>query len=241
MKNSKIMMVAALSLSLASAAFAGDRVRNNVEKTHDRQDIRQDRAAIANDQADLDRLSDLVMQYNELSSSGSNESKLKSVKAEIAVELRRDMAENHRQVVDAKKETAESKREIRSDRREIRSDRREVAEGTATPKEKHELRDDRRDRRDDRRDYRDDRADMAGATALLEQKRTIAVELRNIQREIDARGASSALNARQSALLNDYLITSRKEISMGLRELKEDKRELREDRRETREDRRQSN
>jgi len=241
MKKITTCWLTTLILMVTGSAFADDAVRNAVEKGRDRQDIRQDRRALADDQADLDRLSDLVMQYDNLVASNADQADLNRVRAQIAVELRRDLAENKAQTADARKEVAESKRELRSDRRELRGDRREVAEGDATPSEKRELRDDRRDRRDDRRDVRDDKADATKAKELLDQKRELALELGNLQREIDNGGDTDALAARQSELLQDYLALSREEVTLGLRELNEDRRELREDRRETREDRRQGN
>lgn len=241
MKASSLLLSMALVVGMAAGTFADDTWRNAVEKHQDRKDIRQDRAALADDQADLDRLSDLIIEYNSLVSAGAGQSDLDQVRASIAVELRRDLAENAYQTKDARKETAESRRELRSDRREVRDDRQEAVAGTATPREKHELRDDRRDKRDDRRDLRDDKADLARATELLNAKRRVASELRDIQAEIDRTGDSDLLRTRQAELLNEYLTLSNEEIALGLRERTEDRRELLEDRRETREDRRQGN
>lgn len=227
------------ALALASAAFAGDAVRNAVEKSNDRQDVRQDRAAVADDQADLNRLSDLIIQYDDLAASGANEQELSRVRAAIASELRRDLVENKSQMASPKKEVGESKRELRSDRREVRSDRHDVRAGDATEGELHRLRDDRRDRRDDRRDVRDDKQDLEKSAGLLRQKREVAVKLRALQGDIDRGGNGEALLAQQKDLLHQYLTLSRAERNMDLQELSEDHRELREDRRETREDRRE--
>jgi len=249
MRFARAMLVLTLSLvafCLSVDGARGQEVRNSAEKAQDRREIRQDRRAIADDAADLDRLSDLVMELNVLRSTNGGADEIDRVLREIAGELKRDIAESLIQAERAKAETRRSTRELRSDRREIRRDRREARSADMSgnvageASARRELRDDRRDRRDDRRDLRDDRRDQERIREMLDQKRAIACELIDLQHRIDSeRHDVRPLKARQNALLDEYLKLSQEEIKMGYRELGEDRRELREDRRETREDRRQ--
>ncbi|MBD3402687.1 hypothetical protein GF420_07310 [candidate division GN15 bacterium] len=240
-----ILLLTSMVVGAASTASA-DGVRNAIEKHQDRKGHRQAAAGVADDRADLDRLSDLIMTWNDRRKAGADQAELDRLQHQIAVELRRDIAENKAEVARSSKERRQSTRELRSDRRELRDDRRDVREARQsgdrddTRREKRELRDDRRDRRDDRRDLRDDRRDEAEAQQLLQEKRQVAARLAAIQQQIDrGTGDPESLRAHQMALYNEYLILSQKEIKQGVREMHEDRRELREDRRESREDRRQ--
>ena len=246
------LIIAALTIGIAAAALlspggaGAQEMRNAGERSKDRQDIRQDRRAIADDACDLDRLSDLVFEWNALRATGGSDDEMARVLREIDMALRSDLAESAIQTAEAEKETREAAREIRSDRREVRRDRREVKQAdisgnaAAEARARHELRDDRRDRRDDRRDRRDDARDAKQAEEMLVAKRAIRRELVDLQKRIDGSATDpEPLRAEQMTLLERYLELSRREIEMGFRELSEDRRELREDRRETREDRRQ--
>ncbi|MEP0829019.1 MAG: hypothetical protein HRF51_10900 [bacterium] len=240
---------AILLILVSLSAMAGDdAVRNVVEKSSDRRALVQDKTALLDDQADLNRLSDLAIRLDALRNSGASDAEIRDVQHQIAVELRRDIAENRVQTAQVKREVAQSRREIRSDRREIREDRANLREArtTSNPRDnaeaKRELRDDRRDRRDDRRDYRDDVRDLKTAEQVLERKRALAREMIMLQHAIDKNeGNTGELQDKQEALLNRYLALSHHEVQMGFREIREDRRELREDRRETRENRREAN
>lgn len=234
---------------ILAGLIAGDAMaqalRNAAERRQDKREIRLDRRMLADDAADLDRLSDLVMEWNGLRRSGADQNEIDAAMSRIALELRRDLVETSGQVGQAKAEVRQSAGEVRSDKREIRKDRRKArradahGHNAAEHRARRGLRDDRRDLRDDRRDLRDDIRDEERASEILERKRSISRELIGLQRMIDEGGAVDALRDRQTMLLEEYVSHSREEIEMGYRELKEDKRELREDRRETREDRRQ--
>lgn len=245
-RNIRFLLLGIMAGMFLVLPVKAQEVRNAVERHRDRQEIRGDKATIADDVADLDRLSDLILEWSELRASGGDEARIDRVMRQITVELRGDVAETSIEAQKARSETKQSTRELRSDRREVRRDRRDVREARLAEKpvdvarEKHELRDDRRDRRDDRRDRRDDARDEKMAEEILQGKRAIAGELMDLQRQIDgAPTVSEELRNRQAALLDKYSALSRKEIESGIRELREDRRELREDRRETREDRRQ--
>lgn len=241
-----LVLSALLVLAFGAVSFAGDGVRNATERVQDRNQIRKDRQATADARADVDRLSDLIMQWDDLRSSGASDGQLREAQRQIAVALRSDLRETAAQSTAAKREVAQSSREVRSDRRELRSDRQQLADAdaAATPGEqaveRHQLRDDRRDKRDDRRDRRDDARDAAAIEAVLTRKRAVATELCALQKQIDSGASDRAdLESKQKGLLEEYLTLSRKEVAMGARELAEDTHELREDRRETREDIRQ--
>lgn len=241
--RSKLLIAAALIIGATSLAQADETIRNTKERVQDRTALARDKAAVVDDRADLNRLSDLVAKWNDARQHGDSQM-LKETQLQIAQEIRRDLGENATQTVKAAQEADQAKRELRNSRREQRDDRRDAVAAThnGVPgdarDEKRELREDRRGKRDDRRDYADDLNDLKTAEQLLERKRAIAEELRVVQSKIDGGGDIERLQNRQEELLNQYLATSRREVELGLREHSEDKRELREDRRETREDRR---
>jgi hypothetical protein len=247
MRSSMTLAVIAAVIGLsAGAVLAGDAVRNTTERVQDRVAIAKDKAAIADDAADLNRLSDLVMRWDDLRKANAGSAEAAEIQLQIAAELKRDIRENAAQTKAAAREVNQSRREVRSDRREIRADRSDVhsaaTSGNAaqTAEATHALRDDRRDRRDDRRDKRDDIRDLKTADQLMDAKRTAALELRSLQLQIEQNsGDVTALQNHQAALLERYVALSRQEVQLGVRELREDRREVREDRRETHEDIRQ--
>jgi len=250
MKRSSLVTAALAIAALAGMLFASSasaqEARNAAERHQDRKALRSDKAKVAYDAAKLDRLSDLVLEWSALRKSDGKEKETALAMDRITEALRSDLAQTAVDNAQAKAETRQSTRELRSERREIRHDRREVREAVQdsalgeAAAAKRKLRHDRLDRRDDRRDRRDDAGDQKKIEKLLSDKRDIAGELVDLQRQIDAAAGRPArsLQNRQAALLNKYLALSRSEIQMGVREIREDRRELREDRRETREDRR---
>ncbi len=233
MRNFSILMLV-LVLLCAGSAFS-QAVRVQVERAADQQAIQRDKTALADDRMDLYRLSDLVMKWDQLRKTRVAAAELELVEKAIAVELRRDLAENRMQVEAAQKEVKQSEKELRQSRREVRRERKDDDHDKAA------LRDDRRDRRDDRRDVKDDVKDAEKAAELLHKKQAVAIELFEVQKKIDAAGpvVDKALRHQQEVLLEKYLALSHEEIKLGYRELQEDKSEKREDRRERREDRRQ--
>lgn len=203
-----------------------------VEKAKDHQALAMDRVSVRDDRGDLDRLSDLVMKWDQLRKSAPNSAALKTVEEQIYVELRRDVKESKVEVKAAEKEVKQSTREVNVARIE------KIKERTDKDNNKKALKDDKRDLRDDRRDRRNDVRDEKKAEEVLAKKRAISVELIDLQKKIDAAGpqGDKLLRQKQAALLENYLAVSQEELKLGLREIKEDKHELREDRRETRED-----
>jgi len=99
-----------------------DALRNVGEKSADRQALRQDRRALADDLADLNRLSDLAMRLDALRDARASEAEIREVQNQIAVELRRDIAETKVQTAQVQREINQSRHEIRSDRQELRED-----------------------------------------------------------------------------------------------------------------------
>jgi hypothetical protein len=238
--------LAATAALMLSAGSQAQTVQNVKERVDDHRQLNQDVVNIQNDRADLDRLSDLVMQWNSLRTTNSNPQRIADLQKQIAEELRHNMKQTAKGVAQANREVAQSKQEVRSDRRELRKDRRAVqgdkAAGAplAAAVDRHALRDDRRDKRDDRRDVRDDKRDAARADEILKSKRELVAQLVDLQKQIDAGSTNhDGLQDRQMTLLQKYLTLSRQEVKMGYREYAEDREELREDRRETREDIRQ--
>jgi hypothetical protein len=234
---------AALMLSAGSQAQTAQNVKERVD---DHRQLNQDVVNVRSDRADLDRLSDLVMQWNSLRTTNANPQRIADLQKQIAEELRHNMKHTAKGVAQANREVAQSKQEVRSDRRESRKDRREIqadkAAGApvAAAADRHALRDDRRDKRDDRKDVRDDKQDAVRADEILRSKRDLVAQLIDLQKQIDAGSTNhEGLQDRQLTLLQKYLTLSREEVKMGYREYAEDREELREDRRETREDVRQ--
>lgn len=223
-RNRLIATAAAITLVMSLSALA-DPVTNTVERVQDRTQIATGKAGVVDARRDVDRLSDLIMIWDDQRKAG-NEVGQKDTERMIAAELRRDLAETAIKEDQADREVAQSSREVRSSRRE------KNWEPGHRP-------DDRRDLRDDRRDRRDDIRDEARMDELLKEKTAIAKDLRALQIKIDTRAIDELTGeAEMSRLFNQYLVLSREEVAMGVRELNEDKREIREDRRETREDRR---
>lgn len=215
----KTMLIAGFSGSVAIA----DPITNTVERANDRTQIAAGKVGVADARRDVDRLSDLIMIWDEYRLTGKDAAQ-KDVARMIAEELRRDLVETSIKEDQADREVAQSGREIRSSKREKRF-------------EPGHKRDDRRDLRDDRRDRRDDVRDEAMMDQLLKEKTAVSKDLRVLQSQMDAKSISEKeAEAKMLILFNQYLELSRQEIALGIRELREDHREIREDRRETRED-----
>ncbi len=229
--NRTSIIFVTLALLLISALAPAQTIRNAKERHDDKKGAAAAAIGVADDRRDLNRLSDLVMLWDDLRQSGQD---TKEVEQRIAAELRRDLVETKVQAQQADIERAQSSREVRGSWRELRHERRD-GDGNA-----HERRDDRRDLRNDRQDRRDDRRDAQRADEIFQRKQAIAKELIVLQKQTDTAGklGDKLLQEKQSKLLEEYLALSREEIKLGVREAQEDKRELREDRRETHEDRR---
>lgn len=204
------------------------------ERKADKIAIADGMQAVADDRQDLNRLSKLVIRWDDLRKSGADPAELKVVENQIAVELRRDLKETKMDAKQAQMEVKQSTAEVKRSKRELRH---EKMDGD---RDKAAKRDDRRDLRDDRRDQVNDLKDAQQAEEILTKKREIVRELIAVQHKLDAAGAAGdrILREKQVKLLEDYLVVSRQELKMDLREVKEDQKELREDRREKREDRR---
>ena len=208
---------------LSSPLVMADPVTNTVERANDRSQIAAGKVGGVDARRDVDRLSDLIMIWDEYRLAGKVIAQ-KDTERMIAEELRRDLQETSIKEDQADREVAQSSREVRSSKREKRY-------------EPGHRRDDRRDLRDDRRDRRDDVRDEAMMDQLLKEKTAISKDLRQLQQQIDSKkiGEKEA-EAKMLTLFNQYLELSRQEVALGIRELREDQREIREDRRETRED-----
>jgi hypothetical protein len=195
-----VLGTASICMMLAPGSKAMDRGRFSTGSGYYKE-TRMDRAAIADDIADLDRLSDLVMEWNYLRRSGAGDRETRAAFARIARELRRDLGENHAQLMQARAETRRSARNLRH--------------AVRYPGRFGDLIDDMRDERQ--------------ARDLLVRKREITRELISIQKRIDRTyGKDRVLASRQMRLLEEYLKLSRREIAMGFRELREDRWQIRE-------------
>jgi hypothetical protein len=222
-----LMLVALVPLSQAQNP------PNRIEKKQDQSGLNASTSNWLEDRRDVDRLSDLVMKWDQVRFSG-DKIQLESIENRIAAELRNDLRETEAQVREADREVKQSGNEVKSSRREHRRERRDGDQ------DRRGRRDDRRDLKDDKRDLKDDQKDAAQAEALLKKKQETVHRLIALQKEIDSPGKAgdAALKARWRSLLEDYLKLSQEEIKLGVREVQEDKSEIREDRRERREDRR---
>ncbi len=206
---------------------------NHVEKKQDLAGLKASGSSWQDDRRDVDRLSDLIMKWDQVRLSG-DKIQLEYIENRIAAELRNDLRETEAQVRQADREVGQSETEVKRSKRELR---REKHDGD---RDRRGRRDDRRDLKDDKRDLKDDQKDAAQAEALLKQKQETVHRLIALQKEIDSPGKAgdAALTARWRSLLEEYLKLSQEEIRLGVREMQEDKAEIREDRRERREDRR---
>jgi hypothetical protein len=212
------------SLRLGSIIFAWIPLtmaaQTTPEQRNDKKSITVDAHRVADDRRDVDRLSDLVMRWDNLKKSEPKSAALKQVEDQIFSELRRDLKESTLKTQQAKSEVAQSKAEVRQSQKEKR-------------REKWDRDHDRRAMRDDKKDLRDDVQDVKKTEDLLNRKRSTAKELVALQMQIDTPGkvGDKVLQQKQNALLEEYLKLSQEEIRLGVREMAEDRRELYEDRR----------
>lgn len=227
------VLPALLMLAVFVPVSQAQNLPNRVDKKQDQAGLKASVSNWQDDRRDVDRLSDLVMKWDQVRVSG-DKIQLESIEKRIAAELRNDLRETEAQVRQADREVKQSEAEVKSSKRELRKERRD------RDHDRRGRRDDRRDLNDDKRDLKDDRKDAAQAEAILKQKRETVHRLIALQKEIDSPGKAgdAALTARWRSLLEEYLKLSREEIKLGVREMQEDKAEMREDRRERREDRR---
>ncbi len=223
-----LMTVLPVALTTGCAATGIDRRQAvNREVRQDRVELVRDQAKVTDDRMDLDRLSDLVIRWDQLRASRASTAQLAQVEEQIAAELRRDVAENAEQAQQADAEVQRSEKELQRSRRELRRERTDGDRNTAQRREKN------RERRDDRHDLQDDLRDSQRARALVDKKRQVAGELLALQRRMDEANARLNQNLRdqQRVLLERYLALSQEELKMGVREIHEDRKEVREDRR----------
>jgi type IV secretory pathway VirB10-like protein len=236
MKNKRIMIsvLGSLFIVLGVLFLPAQNVPNVQEKKQDKKAIVSDVKGVADDRRDLDRLSDLIIRWDRLRKSSLKSTAIQQVEGEIATELRRDLKETAIQEKQAKAEIVKSTAEVKQARKEVRREK------TDSDRNRKALRDDKRDLRNDKKDLRDDIRDDKKEKEILDRKKTVAKELIVLQKQIDAPGKAGdkVLQQKQSKLLDEYLVLSRQEVELGIREVVEDRQELREDRRETREDRR---
>lgn len=234
MKSLRLSFVLhALLLAVSVPMAQTQNLPNQVEKKQDRNGLKTSVSNWQDDRRDVDRLSDLVMKWDQVRLSG-DKIQLESIENRIAAELRNDLRESETQVRQADREVGQSKAEVKRSKRELRRERHDG------DRDRRGRRDDRRDLKDDKRDLKDDKKDAAQAEALLKRKQETVHKLISLQKEIDSPGKAgdAALTARWRSLLEDYLKLSQEEIKLGVREIQEDEAEIREDRRERREDRR---
>jgi hypothetical protein len=239
-----IVAVAAVSLtaSLAPRGAFAQPAQNAKEAVQDRAEMARDRAQLADDVADVRRLERLLLGLDEARAKGDRQAETVH-RNRIRAFLNREIAETRHEVAQDRREVKKSAQELRSERREVRRDRHERREARATgsPAERadaaRDLRRDRRDLRDDRRDLRDDARDAAAAEARLAKEKELLLQLRALQP--DVRKNVAGAEARERALLEEFLALVKQDARATAGELSEDRRELREDRRERRDDRRE--
>jgi hypothetical protein len=205
--------LAALALAtfaaLAAPPARADEVRRDLrEQAADRRELRQDRAAIDDDERDLARLQQLLAALDAAGARGDRAAVLR-----LDTDLERELAAEARET---RLEAARGRLEQRRDRQEVREERREG---------------DRAGARDERRDRRDDRHDTLQEKRLELRREAIGREWAGLR----GRTGPADLAARRSLLL-ELIELARREVRGDHQEIREDRRELREDRRETRED-----
>jgi hypothetical protein len=230
-------------LILAQICIA-DRLKKVGEKGQNNQVISKEQAGAAGNRLNIDHLSDLLLRWDNYRLKGDR-SGLAEIQQLIIGELRRDMAEISVQARQAKRETGQPKDEIPRDQRELRDDRRRLTEADF-----HQVSDDnlkskaqiggaQRDFKEDPCDLRDDVGDQEKAESILYRKHEIAGELINLQSQIDSGSDDGHLfREKQNDLLQEYLMLSKMEISMGYREMQENRFNLKEDCREVQKDHR---
>lgn len=217
-----LSLVLPLVLVPAFVAAKDDAMRNSAERAHDRRELRQDDAAMADDGSDRLEVEALLEDFR-VARKSADAAALAALDSRVEGYLAGEVGESSAEVSAATQELGTDRREVRSDRREIREN------GVA------ERADDRRDLRNDRRDRRDDRRDVAAEQNQANRLASVRAEWVVLP---DNTTDMKAL-ARKEALLEQLVAMARTEVGRDARERAEDRRELREDRRETREDRRQ--
>jgi len=125
MFNHPRVLVAALLLGagMAVPTAHADDLRNAGERLQDRKEIRRDWRGLADDRADLNRLSDLVTRWGD-ARTAKDQATQSRLEQRIAAELRTDLRETGTQAGDTRREVRRDRRELGSDRREVRDDRR---------------------------------------------------------------------------------------------------------------------
>lgn len=231
----KLMITAVMAIFIIIAqAVNAQPAKKNCELINDRYDLKQSRADLADDQADLQRLSRLIFRlenahyYNDVRA-------MRSINSLIENEINDDIRETSIQVEQARREIIRSAREFGLNIRNWDDDNELLAVVTKGKKNKvivvKQKHNNRADFRDDRRDLFDDIRDFRQARQILNQKKQVAFELDALDHtRVKSKNRVFDLRNERISLLNNYADLSREEIVMGKQEINEDRRELREDR-----------
>lgn len=224
-----------LMLLILTQICIADHLKKVVEKGQNNQSIGKEQAGGAGNRLDIDHLSDLLLRWDNYRLKGDRGG-LVEIQQLIIGELRRDMVEITVQAKQAKRETEQSKDEIPRDQRELRDDRRRLTEADLHQvsddnlKSRAQIRGAQGDLKENPCDLRDDVGDQEKAESILDRKHDIAGELIDLQSQIDSGSDDGHLfREKQNDLLQEYLMLSKMEISMGYREMQENRFNLKED------------
>jgi len=162
--------------------------------------------------ADLDRLSDLVLQLDELRADGADDVILADARARIAAELRLDPSEQE-PLPDRAARGGPGAGQAAGDRRDRQGQRVGGQSG------RNQAADRGAEGTGDRHDQRLSQRVRAREAQIVARKRELIQDLRLLQLRIDAgTDDTPALEADQDTMLNEYLALTREEIRLGLRE-----------------------
>ncbi len=220
-----IVMGAALCAIAAASVVLADPVETEAKRAQDRVQSAGDQAAAGDERADVDRLSDLIVKWDDLRAAKASQKDIDAAKQEIDAELNRDFGES------AAKEQTRNQGEEVSEAAHARNAERQIAQEQHREQEKIQMEQGRLTREQKR------------AGELLGQKQAMAEEMRGVQRQLSAGGDRAALEKRQAKLMHKYMKLSREEMKLKQRERHQEARDTsekgRQEQREVREEGRQ--
>jgi len=215
----------AVTMMLVASMAVAQPVRDRVERSEDRRELRQDHQAIADDRMDAARARAMLRDYENALASRD----LPRLRA-IDDAFRRHV---DREIAESRVETHQAHREIHQDQAELGGDRREIRRDLGYGRRPGVVTDDVRDRNDDRRDLADDRRDARAERMSRQRLEEIQGRLNALAGRFDPRSLGE-----KRGLYTQVVVEAEAELRRDHQELREDRRETREDRRETQEDRR---
>lgn len=223
----KLIGILILGLVLTVSAHAGEKGRPITDKAEPEKqvqkevttEVQQKGDAVTDDTENLNRLSDLTMEYDEMVAKGAQEGELNRVRTQIAAELRRGIAEEKGQAKQAKKE---GKQEVKEMKKQSADDAQKGKGKETIAAEKAAKEQVKQQSKEAKGELKESKADAKQAGEMYQKKQAVAVQLREVQRKMDEGDNSEANQHRYQELLKEYGELSRHEVKMGIRQMKKD-------------------